>query len=226
SAALTEAYGCRAPVVVYNSFPADERTRMDGKTRDRKNMGIPSLIWFSQVIGPGRGLEALLDCLVNVSVPFELHLRGRCDKSYAASLLSRATSEWRSRIHLHQQVPASELLSRLAEHDLAYAGDLPFARSRDLTITNKAVQYLLAGLPVIASDTVGHREAARHAPDAVTLSPAGDPAALAQVINSTLSDTSALRAARNAALEAAGGFLSWENSEVRLIAAVDKAIGV
>ena len=53
--ALADEYGCPEPEVVHNSFPSDERARLDGRTLDRRSLSRPSIIWFSQTIGPGRG---------------------------------------------------------------------------------------------------------------------------------------------------------------------------
>jgi len=54
-------------------------------------------------------------------------------------------------------VDGDDLLSRIAEHDIGFAGEMPHCRSRDLTVTNKILQYLLAGLAVVASGTAGQR---------------------------------------------------------------------
>jgi len=44
------------------------------------------------------------------------------------------------------------LLSRIAEHDIGFAGEMKHCRSRDLTVTNKILQYLLAGIAVVAGN--------------------------------------------------------------------------
>jgi hypothetical protein len=185
---------------------------MDGKILDRVRHDIPSLIWFSQVIGPGRGLETLVDSLTHVATQFEIHLRGNCDPRYADRLLSRAPDAWRELIHFHPQVPHQEILSRLAEHDVAYAGEVPYCRSRDLTVANKILHYLLAGIPVIASDTAGHREIAASAGSAVSLFSAGVATSLAQQLESRISNADFLRGAGKDALDAALESLCWERS--------------
>lgn len=225
SEGLATAFNCRRPIVVYNSFPSAERAAIDGKSLDRKDTSLPSLIWFSQVTAHGRGLETLIDSLNGVRTPFEIHLRGSCEASYKDALLSRAPFEWRNRIHFHSQVPHAELLSRVAEHDVAFAGDLPYSLNRNLTIANKILQYLLAGLPVVASDTRGHREVAGQAPLAVSLFTAGDSTSLAKTLDVLLSDRAALRDARARSLVAAEGIFSWELSAQRLVAAVRESIG-
>ena len=71
AAALAVAYGGREPTVVYNAFPWSDRVTLDGSTRDRRDRTIPSIYWFSQTVGPGRGIEDLLTAL-----PL---MRGECE---------------------------------------------------------------------------------------------------------------------------------------------------
>ncbi len=59
---------------------------------------------------------------------------------------------------MHPLIPANELLSRVAEHDIGLALELRQPDSRNLTVTYKFLHYLLAGLAVVASDTAGQSE--------------------------------------------------------------------
>src|SRR5437868_12041914 len=64
--------------------------------------------WFSQTIGPGRGLEMLLKCLPYIKVPSEIHLRGGYPSSAQQWLEPLIPNEWRERSEEH----TSELQSR------------------------------------------------------------------------------------------------------------------
>jgi glycosyltransferase involved in cell wall biosynthesis len=224
SDALAEAYDCQAPAVVYNSFPWSDRDTIDGLNRDRVDTTIPSICWFSQVIGPRRGLELLMDALHMVNVPCEVHLRGTVSQSYKREMLARAPEAWRDRIYFHAQVAHRELLSRIAEHDIGLASDIPHTRSRALTITNKLLFYLLAGVPVAASDTDGQREAAALAGEAVLLYSGTNAPECASVLSRLLSDPALRARARAQALEAARGIFSWERSAAVLVSGVEKAL--
>src|SRR5262249_9499495 len=148
--------------------------------------------WFSQTIGPGRGLEDLLAALPQVAYPAEIHLRGNPVAGFARWLADRTPEAWRGGIFLHDVVPNQKLLSRIAEHDIGFASEMNFCRTRDLTVTNKLLQYLLAGLAVVASDTAGQREVAEQAGDAVLLYPSGEPRALAAQLNALLGSSERL----------------------------------
>jgi len=119
--ALAKAYAVPKPTVVYNTFPWSERKQLDGKVCDRKNPELPSLHWFSQTIGTGRGLETLYKALSHVDVPAEVHLRGFYPESARKVLDPLLPSKWKSRLFVHGLVPNDELLSRTAEHDIGLA---------------------------------------------------------------------------------------------------------
>lgn len=224
SEALTRSYNCNPPAVVYNAFSLRERDAIDGTVLDRVNPDLPSLCWFSQVVGRERGLETLMDALPSVETPLEIHLRGRCRPDYRALLLARAPESWRQRIHFHPQVPHDQLISRIAEHDLGLAAEIPYCRNIQLTVSNKLLQYLLAGLAVVASDTDGQREVAAVAGAAVTTFAAGDSSALAAALNSLIEDRTRLRAAREKAVVAAERFFCWERSAPVLLDRVASAV--
>ena len=223
--ALVSAYGCRRPTVIQNVFPVKDRETMDGKWKDRPGMAkwMPSndpdiarpqdapvsIHWFSQTIGPGRGLEILLRALDGVNGNWELHLRGNL-KGYEGWLERACPASVKDRLKLHGLVENEELLSRISEHDIGYAGEEKMPPSRNLTITNKLFQYLQGGLATVASDTAGQMEAAKEAEGAIRLYQAGNPDSLRTVLVSLLGDRSHILRIKKNAWEA-GAQLSWEN---------------
>jgi glycosyltransferase involved in cell wall biosynthesis len=221
SEALAREYGCRAPVVVYNAFPWDSRRGLDGLRKDRFEGESRSIHWYSQTLGPGRGLEDLFAALPHLRHDVAIHLRGRQTRGFAEWMHARVPERWRATIRLHDIVESEELLSRIAEHDIGFAGEQTFCRSRDLTVTNKILHYLLGGLAVVASDTTGQREVAAAAPGAVTLYAAGNAAALAAALDRLLSSPGTLQQAKAAALRAAQGPFCWETVAQRLVRSVE-----
>lgn len=224
SAALSEAYDATKPSVVYNTFPFAERADVDGRTEDRRNLLIPSLHWFSQTIGPGRGLEQFFKSLQHVTHPAEVHLRGDCSNEARRWIASLLPIGWEDRVFVHQTVANAELLSRVCEHDVGLALEIPYCPNKQLTISNKIFQYLQAGLAVVATDTHGQREVFTQCPDVGHVVTANDPRALADAITSLISDKNRLSAAKHAALRAAGEVFSWERQAEVLSGAADRAL--
>jgi glycosyltransferase involved in cell wall biosynthesis len=225
SAALAGEFGCPQPTVVYNAFPWSDRESVDGLSKDRKDRSLPSIHWFSQTLGHGRGLEDLIAALPLLNHEAEIHLRGKPVSGFDNWLAHRVPEAWRGRIVVHALVSNTELLSRITEHDIGFAGETTLIRSRDLTVTNKILHYLLAGLAVVASETAGQREVAVQAPGGVFLYPSGDAPALAARLNTLLGSADALMRAKSAALAAAEETFCWERQEKALMESIHRALG-
>jgi len=219
---MQEFYGGKQAEVLYNVFPWAERDWLDGKHLDRPDRDKPSIHWYSQTVGPGRGLEFLVSALNKVKIPVDLHLRGNCRPDYENKLRSILPAGKGHGLFIHPLVPHKELLSRIAEHDIGLALEEYTPDSRNLTITNKILQYLLAGLPVIASDTAGQQEVARLAPESVFLFGNKDENELAHNITLLLEDRDKLERSRKMALEYAKQTFSWEVQEKKLTGWIEK----
>jgi glycosyltransferase involved in cell wall biosynthesis len=224
SRALATEFRCRPPSVVYNTFPWADRGALDGLVKDRRDLNLPSIHWYSQTIGFGRGLEALFSALPLLKCPVEVHLRGRLQEGFAARIDSQIPPDVRSRVYLHDFVENDELLSRIAEHDIGFAGEVTECRSRDVTITNKILHYLLGGLAVIASDTIGQREVAMQSDGSIALFPSGDVRALGAELNRLLLSRVELERLKRASLHAAETTFCWERCRPRLLRAVEEAL--
>lgn len=224
SEALAVEYGCRPPAVIYNVFPWSERQSLDGKIKDRCNPNVPSIHWYSQTIGQGRGLEDLLAALPFIKYEAEIHLRGKMASGFEAWLMSQVPEAWRNRIYFHDLVSNDELLSRISEHDIGFAGEMKYCQSRDLTVTNKILQYLLGGLAVVASDTAGQMEIATQVQEAVFVYESGDAMSLAKLLNRLFLHPDQLAEAKAAALQAASEAFSWEKCSHQLLTLVKEAL--
>jgi glycosyltransferase involved in cell wall biosynthesis len=226
SEALAKEYGGKPPIVLYNAFPWTDRNAIDGRRRERRNTAISSICWYSQTLGIGRGIEDLVGAMPLLKCEAEIHLRGRATPGMADWIRDRIPERWRQRVFFHPLVTNEELLSRIAEHDIGFAGEMPYCLSRDLTVTNKILHYLLGGLAVVASDTAGQREVAMRAKDAVTVYQPGNPAALANALDGLLGSHALLAHAKSTALQTARDFLCWEGQERTLLAAIEATLAV
>jgi hypothetical protein len=211
---LQKAFGGKTSGVIYNVFPAKELEMLDGKKLDRKDHSRPSLYWFSQVTGPGRGLEFLIDAIRFVQKPIQLHLRGMVSEGYKKELIAKFPFDKGHWLFFHDLVPPAQLLSRMAEHDIGFALEERAPLSRDLTITNKILHYLLGGLATIGTPTLGQQEAQRKVPAAIKLLPENaSREGLARVIQELVSDDASLLQARKKARQAALETFCWEKQE-------------
>lgn len=221
--AIANAYQTAPPIAVYNSFLSMERLSNGSQYYDRVNLQHPSLHWFSQTIGPGRGLETLLMALLHLKATVEIHLRGNCPEPYRDWLRENIPTGWHDRIWVHDTVANHVLPARIAEHDIGLALETSTIPSRDLTVTNKLFQYLQAGLAVIATNTAGQREVLRHCSQAGQLIPPDDAIALATAINQWVQNPEQLALAKQAAAQASIA-LAWETQAPKLVRQAEIAI--
>ena len=226
--ALHARYGGRRPNVLTNSFPLPPLPA-SGSVSPLPAPGSlllpPSFFWFSQTTGPGRGLEEFIAAWSLSARPSRLVLLGQVDESYAARLRSLAPSERRDRIRFLPLVPPDELPALIARHDIGLALEQSAIPNRDLTITNKILQYLGAGLAVVATPTAGQREVLARDPAAGILESFNDPAAAARTLDALLADPAALAARRAAARRLAEAHYCWEREAPLHVGRIARLLG-
>ena len=222
ASAMEEAYGQR-PDVIYNAFPYQERDQIDGLHLDRADLETPSLFWFSQTIGPGRGLEELIAGIHLVDIPCQLHLRGNVDAAYQRHLRASFTKKAGYSIHFHDLVPPRELPGRISEHDVGLALEPAHPPNKNLTVSNKIFHFLQAGLGVVVTPTAGQKEVAAAAPSVIPIAD-HTPEALAVAINELTGSPERLQRAKRLALEAAESTFSWEVQEPLLLELIVSAL--
>ena len=218
--ALAAAYRCRPPIVVRNSFPLQSRSRVDRPPVH----GPPAFIWFSQTIGPGRGLELFFSAWSQMKHPSLVYLLGDERPGYRRELLRRLPPARRADVRFIPPVPPEELPFKLAEFDLGLALEPHWPPNRDITITNKILQYMNAGLALISTDTAGQCEVMRAAPASGLLVTAHETTGLALRLDALLADPDALRAMQVASRAAAKCEFCWERETPRLLDAVAQAL--
>lgn len=181
--ALHLVYGGNKPVVLYNSFPSQELV-----TENKKP--IPSMVWFSQTIGPGRGLEKIISTLQYVDIKVRLTLVGDCKQEYKQKIQDMMPVEKGHELTVMPQVNYHELHRFLCGFDIGLALEEKTPDNKEKTVSNKMFQYLQAGLKVLATDTDGQKEIATHFSNAVSIVSANDnsewPVVLTQLINTNI----------------------------------------
>ncbi len=153
---LAHKYGGKTPKVIHNSFSAF------GKINIKKNPNHIKLIWISQTIGEGRGLESIVNAVNKINkLSYEINIRGVASEIYKQTLRSLLINP-RHKIIFLPLIPNCQISNDLINYDIGLALELDKPLSRDLTLTNKIFHYLSVGLPVIASKTQGQLSLKSH----------------------------------------------------------------
>ena len=165
--------------VVYNSFPSCN-------IQDNHIQKIPnSLVWFSQTVGPNRGIEAFIKVLKQLDIPVEIHFIGNSTISYGKYLLE-CLNDTPHKVKIHSLMKHSDMLSFVNQFKYGLALEDSFPLSRDLTITNKILLYLQLNLHVIATSTPGHLELKSSFGDSISYIKTGETSANAELVRSML----------------------------------------
>lgn len=218
-----DAGSARTPEVVPNCFPAGEREQAMNREKDKKPEGAVSFHWFSQTIGPGRGLEALAQALPMLKGEWQLALRGNI-KGYQDWFKATFPEDVQTRIDILDTVPNAELLARTMSHDVGLALEVPFCASRDLTATNKIFEYLRAGLAVIGTRTGGQLEVMQACPEAGVLVSPNDPEELAVAMQRMIDDDVYLSRCRLESAKAGQTVWDWERHAPKLLQAITEGL--
>ena len=182
------------------------------------------LFWFSQNIGPNRGLEiiiAALNLLKNEQV--SLHLLGKIsDKGYLQKLLQKADRP--QFIHLKASVPPDGVFSMAAQYDIGLAAEIPYCENRNICLTNKLFTYLIAGLCIVASDTLAQKKFMHSHPSIGALYRHDDATELSLQIKRFYYDRALLAACKKNALALANTELNWERESEKLKHIIEKIV--
>lgn len=150
---LVNRYGIKPPVTILNTF--DTLVSVDKPVKPQGSR--LTLYWYSQIVSQGRGLEQVIRAIAEMP-DVELHIRGYVDV-HTTGVFEQIIRENNacSRVIFHNTVTPEELIMAASEYGVGLCLEEKASMNRDVCIANKIMTYIAAGIPVIASDTAGHR---------------------------------------------------------------------
>jgi glycosyltransferase involved in cell wall biosynthesis len=221
--AYADTYGIPRPTVLLNVFPRAQAPTHP--TPAGAAQPGPSVYWFSQTIGPDRGLECAVRAVARARTRPHLYLRGSPTAQFAERLREIA-DESGAAAHLHILPPEApaEMVSRAAGYDVGLVSETGHTPNRCLTLGNKLFTYLLAGVPAVLSDTPAHRVFAGQVGKAARLYAADDPDSLAEELNALLGDPATLAGARATAFRLGQTRFNWDVEKAVLLERISVAV--
>jgi glycosyltransferase involved in cell wall biosynthesis len=214
------------PATVLNVFPLADAPPASAIPPSAPSPAAPRrLYWFSQTIGPGRGLETLLPALAHLQTPVSLHLRGLPAATYPETLRRAAhAAGFSGPIEFLPLGPAADMMKLAAPYDLGLSLEQNTPLNRDLCLTNKIFTYLLAGLPVALTPTRAQTALAATLGQAALLLDPTDPAATARRLDALLGSPATLTRARLHALSLGRETYNWEREQHVLLSTIHQAL--
>ena len=182
---LSRLYSIRVPLVVRNCAPLRPVVRTN-KLREAigTNSERPVLL-YQGVFIPGRGLEEL--AVAADRVPFaDFVLMGK-DSPYRERVREAATHSRHRNVHILPYVPLDELWEFTCGADAGFVLTQPVCLSYQLSESNKVYEYMVAGIPIVASALESHQRLQRQTGALVLVDPL-DPHDIARGVTVLLSD--------------------------------------
>ncbi len=190
---------------IINSFPSSEFFIPPDIVSEKMK-----LIWFSQNISAGRGLEFLIEAWPGLVDICELTLIGRQEPQFTQKISALGKG-----ITILDPMNQEKLHSSLGAYDIGLALELSAADlNKQLALSNKMIAYAQAGLYVLATDTPAQAHFVAQYPfiGEVVVQDAGE---ISIALNGIFGRLKEIRKSRISRFEKAKQF-SWEVEATRL----------
>jgi len=223
---LNEEYKTDKTLTIYNSFPDDDESEQDFSKILHQDDRL-RLYWFSQTIGPGRGLEnfvsRLNQSLQNDEGNISLYVQGNLPTRYQ-KWFRQITSDNKNLniIHVEAMLPWDAAAFMKNMH-IGLALEESAIPCRDMTVTNKVFQYMQAGLGIFATSTKGQREVLDSCSSTKFVDQLSDDEFRSFI--SKLLNESELNSFKHGSTEYFDKHFRWELQENVLIERIKKALG-
>ena len=222
--AYAELYGVEL-VPVLNVFPLAEAGDSPAPPRGADPRRGLSAYWFSQTIGADRGLQAFIHAMARTRARVTLHIRGSDHWGHGKDLVALARSlQIADRVELLPMESPFRMVEFAGQYDVGLSLEADVSESRRRCLTNKIFTYLLAGRPVLMSDTPAQTALADDLGQAAALVSLSDPATIADQLDRWAFAPEALQAAREAAWLLARTRYNWQVEQRVFLASVTRAL--
>jgi len=189
---LEERYGLRTPPLIVRNVPPYplevERTNRIPEMLRAKGLPAARTAFYQGWVKPSRCSETLVEAAKFLAPGVVLFLVGPIEDGHRAALMSRIDALGvQGRVVVHPMVPPEELSAFTRSADLALVLLKNDCLNSYYAAPSKLYEALAAGLPVVAADFPGLKEIVESKQTGRCANPE-DPRAIAQAINSILTD--------------------------------------
>lgn len=220
---IGEAYRARyavQPVTVLNVFPF----AMAPPQRSSAEQGTFRAYWFSQTVGLDRGLQAFIQAMARATTRITLDIRGGDRWRHGDRLMELARELGvADRVNLLPLAAPQEMVRLAAHYDIGLSLETGVGGNRRVCLTNKIFTYLLAGVPVLLSDTPAQVVLAPDLGAAARTVSLTDPEGIAAVLDRLAGSSEARAEARATAWRLGRGRYNWDVEKGAFLSSVARA---
>ncbi|HLZ87972.1 MAG TPA: glycosyltransferase [Puia sp.] len=171
------------------------------------------LFWFSQTVGPDRGLELIVRAIALLpEYEIRFDIAGACSDAYKALLTGFTNGK--DYLEFIPPVSPDRLFPLSAGYDIGMAAEVPHSENRDRCLTNKLFTYLLAGNGILASSTSAQRRFMEENPGIGYVYDAADARDLAACLSRLYTDRALLEDCRRRSRALGADRYNWETEKL------------
>jgi len=213
------------PTTVLNVFPLAMAPAAPAPPLAQRPAGEPlRAYWFSQTVGLDRGLQPFIQAMARTKMPVTLDIRGDNRWGHGERLVELARELGiAERVRLLPTAPPEEMVRLAAPYDIGLSLETDVSDNRRFCLTNKIFTYLLAGVPVLLSDTPAQRALAPDLGAAARVISLSDPGAIAATLDGLAGSPQARIDASACAWRLGRDRYNWEVEKASLLGSVARA---
>ena len=205
--------------VVDNVFPLSQRA-----PRTEDDAGVLRMMWFSQTIGEGRGLEPFFNALqVQKKGAWSLTLIGRLSPSFEGTL-QEFQKHFPNQVHTLPPMKEKDLFKEMGKHDIGLALEMGTPLNRDLCRTNKLFSFILNGCYLCMTNTQAQTEFMAKHPSCGSMVPLESPASWPTVIGELIDNREKVTQGKQSNWTLGESHLNWEVEQEKLLTLVKNAL--
>jgi len=203
-------------ITINNTFSKKDQLPFIKKNSNDNSL---QLFWFSQTVGPDRGIEILLDALAKLAdKEIFLTLIGKYTKDIEESFLRRA-GEANANIYFKGVVDPDNIAIIAATMDVGLALEQTIPYNRDICLTNKIFTYLQCGNALILTNTKAQKQFQEQY-NVGAICNIGDVNGICTILKEYKSNRNLLDQQKEKNWHLANELLNWENESKKLLAII------
>jgi glycosyltransferase involved in cell wall biosynthesis len=181
------------------------------------------LFWFSQTVGPNRGIELIIKAINLTNIKMQFHLLGNQVAGYK-QVLSALADPLFCDIIFYDTVAPDKVFEIAKTFDIGVAAEPHVPLNRNICLTNKLFTYIQCGLAVAASNTLAQVAFFEKHPLSGELY--ANETELSAILTSYHHNREAMKKAKQDAYESGRHNLNWETESVKFISLIKRTLGV
>lgn len=194
------------------------------KNNAEKNISSTlNLFWFSQFIGPNRGIEDFIDALnKSANKNFKLNLMGNISDTYKSEIINLINDK--TNINFIEPGPPSETFHYAQKFDIGIASETSINANRDYCLTNKIFTYLLSGNVILFSKTKGQEKFLNENKGIGFLYNSGNVNEINEILKMLYLDRELLNEVKQKSLALAKSNMNWEMESKRFLSIIENTL--